>query len=313
MLEELHDRRAARQRARALVERASKESEVVRTASSDGGVALEKRGAFTGSYVVNPFNGEPVPVYVADYVLGTYGTGAIMAVPGEDERDFAFAIVYGLPVVRTTRRPKDSRAARTTATARTSTPASWTGSTSPKRRRSAVEFLAEHANGVVQGELPPARLARLAPAFLGLPDPDRLLRRLRHRAGARRPVAGARARRRRRWTRAVSRRSRPTTSSATRPVRSAAGRPDARPTRWTRSVDSSWYFLRYSRPLDAEARPSIPVEAAKWMPVDQYIGGIEHAILHLLYARFYLKALDDIGIGPGTAARAVHSDCSPRA
>ena len=66
----------------ALVERASKESEVVRTASSEGGAALEKRGAFTGSYVVNPLNGESVPVYVADYVLGTYGTGAIMAVPG---------------------------------------------------------------------------------------------------------------------------------------------------------------------------------------------------------------------------------------
>jgi leucyl-tRNA synthetase len=67
--------------------------------------ALEKRGAFTGSYVINPFNGESVPVYVADYVLGTYGTGAIMAVPGEDERDHAFALAYGLPVVHTTQAP----------------------------------------------------------------------------------------------------------------------------------------------------------------------------------------------------------------
>ena len=72
------------------------ESDLERMASSDAGPGLEKRGAFTGSYVINPFTNEPVPVYVADYVLGNYGTGAIMAVPAEDERDFAFATVYGL-------------------------------------------------------------------------------------------------------------------------------------------------------------------------------------------------------------------------
>src|ERR1700690_73662 len=74
--------------------------------SPEAGVDLEKRGAFTGSYVVNPFTGDAVPVYVADYVLGNYGTGAIMAVPGEDERDFAFAAVHALPVVRTVEPPE---------------------------------------------------------------------------------------------------------------------------------------------------------------------------------------------------------------
>ena len=83
-----------------LVVRATNASELERTASSDAGAGLEKRGAFTGSYVINPFTGESVPVYVADYVLGTYGTGAIMAVPAEDERDFAFARAHGLPVAR---------------------------------------------------------------------------------------------------------------------------------------------------------------------------------------------------------------------
>ena len=68
--------------------------------------SLEKRGAFTGSYCINPFNDEPVPIYVADYVLMGYGTGAIMAVPAEDERDFAFAEAYGLPVVRTVEPPE---------------------------------------------------------------------------------------------------------------------------------------------------------------------------------------------------------------
>ena len=90
-----------------LVERARGASELERTASSDSGVGLDKRGAFTGSYVINPFTGDKVPVYVADYVLGTYGTGAIMAVPAEDERDFAFAQVHGLPVVRTVAPPED--------------------------------------------------------------------------------------------------------------------------------------------------------------------------------------------------------------
>ena len=65
--------------------------------------------------------------------------------------------------------------------------------------------------------------------------------------------------------------------------------------------DSSWYFLRFADPFTPDAAFD-PVEAAKWMPVDQYIGGIEHAILHLLYARFYLKALIDIGLAPGSAA-----------
>jgi len=74
--------------------------------------------------VINPLNGESVPVYVADYVLGTYGTGAIMAVPGEDERDHAFALAYGLPVVHTTQCQRDLTVARTSVKARRSTPAS---------------------------------------------------------------------------------------------------------------------------------------------------------------------------------------------
>ena len=101
MLDDLTTDDRARRNVRALVERATSESELERTASSDAGEGLEKRGAFTGSFVINPFTNEPVPVYVADYVLGTYGTGAIMAVPAEDERDFAFASAYGLPIVRT--------------------------------------------------------------------------------------------------------------------------------------------------------------------------------------------------------------------
>jgi leucyl-tRNA synthetase len=86
------------------VARVRGESELDRL-SSDG--ALEKRGVFTGAYALNPFTQQPVPIYLADYVLMNYGTGAIMAVPGEDQRDWDFATAYGLPIVATVARPAD--------------------------------------------------------------------------------------------------------------------------------------------------------------------------------------------------------------
>ena len=82
-------------------------SDIDRSTNDSDERTLSKRGAFTGGYVVNPFTGEEIPVYVADYVLMSYGTGAIMAVPAEDERDWAFAHAHGLPVVRTTEPPED--------------------------------------------------------------------------------------------------------------------------------------------------------------------------------------------------------------
>ncbi len=177
-----------------LVERATKESEIVRTASSEGGAALEKRGAFTGSYVINPFNGESVPVYVADYVLGTYGTGAIMAVPGEDERDYAFAA--GL---RTAGRAHDASARRIRRRRlhrrRREDQLRLPGRTRRRRgedARDGVPRRARERRG--QGQLPTSRLVDLAPALLGLSDSDHLLPERRHRSGARRPVAGPRAR-----------------------------------------------------------------------------------------------------------------------
>src|ERR1019366_4938016 len=94
-----------RARVNEVVLRASNTTEIERSTTSSEGIGLEKRGAFTGSFVINPFTNEQVPVYVADYVLGSYGTGAIMAVPGEDERDFEFAKVHGLSVVRTVQPP----------------------------------------------------------------------------------------------------------------------------------------------------------------------------------------------------------------
>ncbi len=179
--------------------RAAASTDVERMSES-GAVSLAKRGAFTGSSVINPFTGRPVPVYVADYVLMGYGTGAIMAVPAEDTRDWDFAQAYGLPVVRTVRPPEG-----------------WDDARRPRRRlhrgrredQQSVARRAGHRHGQGAGhrvaggrghrrpdrQLPAAGLAGVAPAVLGLSHPHRLLPRPRHRPGSGRGAARAGPRR----------------------------------------------------------------------------------------------------------------------
>jgi leucyl-tRNA synthetase len=281
----------------ALVDRASKESEVVRTASSEGGAALEKRGAFTGSYVLNPLNGESVPVYVADYVLGTYGTGAIMAVPGEDERDHAFALAYGLAIVHTTQVPEGFDGGAYNGEGEKINSGFLNELDIGEAKLRATEFLAENAHGDLKVNyrlrdwlisrqrfwgtpipiiycsncgivpVPEDQLPVLAPDDVTMDKTGQS------------PLA----------THAEFR-------NTTCPVCGAPALREA--DTMDTFCDSSWYFLRYTDPWTPN-RAFDPAEAAKWMPVDQYIGGIEHAILHLLYARFYMKALVDIGLAPG--------------
>jgi len=284
-----------------LVRRARAASDVERQATLEGDeAAASKRGAFTGSYVRNPFNGRQVPVYVADYVLMGYGTGAIMAVPAEDERDFAFAQVHGLDVVRTVAVPEGFEAAGGGA---------WTGEGAKVNSgfldgmevdaaiTAATAFLAREASGVAKvnyrlrdwlvsrqrfwgcpipivycamhGAVPvPAdQLPVLAPDDVTM-DPT-----------GRSPLATNRA-----------------FLETACPV---CGGPAERETDTLDTfVDSSWYFLRFCGLPDAPL-PFDVADAARWMPVGQYIGGIEHAILHLLYARFYMRALIDTGYAPG--------------
>ena len=296
LLDELttNDQRAS---VTALVDRASKESEVVRTASSEGGTALEKRGAFTGSYVLNPLNGESVPVYVADYVLGTYGTGAIMAVPGEDERDHAFALAYGLAIVHTTQVPEGFDGGAYNGEGEKVNSGFLNGLDIGEAKLRATAFLAENAHGDLKVNyrlrdwlisrqrfwgtpipiiycsncgivpVPEDQLPVLAPDDVTMDKTGQS------------PLA----------THAEFR-------NTTCPVCGAPALREA--DTMDTFCDSSWYFLRYTDPWTPN-RAFDPAEAAKWMPVDQYIGGIEHAILHLLYARFYTKALVDIGLAPG--------------
>ena len=296
MLDELTTEKE-RANVNALVERAMSLSDLERLVSSDAGVGLEKRGVFTGSFVINPFNDEQVPVYVADYVLGTYGTGAIMGVPAEDERDFAFATVHGLPIVRTTQPPAGFDDGAYTGDGTHINSGFMDGLDVVAAKGAAAEYLEKKAHGVntVNYRLRDWLLSRQR--FWGCPIPiiycdvhglvpvplDQL------------PVLAPDD-----VKMDQSGQSPLATHEGFRNTICPIGGEPARREADTMDTftDSSWYFLRYCDPF-TDGLPFDPVEVAKWMPVDQYIGGIEHAILHLLYARFYVKALIDIGLAPG--------------
>ena len=279
---------------REYVNRVARES-----AEERGDEDREKTGVPLGRSVVNPVNGEEIPMFVADYVLMEYGTGAIMAVPGHDARDYEFAQAFDLPVRRVIE-GEDPEAARDDE----GLPYPGDGADGqlrPLRRQGQPRGLRGDrrlagGRGARQagGQLPPARLAGLAPALLGRADPGRLLRAS---AGSCRcPTTSCRSscpRSRTTRRRARARWRRPRTGS--RPSARSAAAPARRETDTMDTfVDSSWYFLRYLDPRNDEA--AWDREAADhWLPVDQYIGGVEHAILHLMYARFFTKALADIG------------------
>ena len=280
-----------------LVVRATNASEMERTASSDAGDGLDKRGAFTGSYVVNPFTGQHVPVYVADYVLGTYGTGAIMAVPAEDERDYAFALVHNLPIVRTVATPEGFDGGAYAGDGVKINSGFLDGLDVPTAKAKAIEFVVANAAGEAKVNFRLRDWLISRQRFWGCPIPVVYC----HDCGIvpvpveQLPVTAPDD-----VTMDSSGQSPLATHEGFRqttcPTCGGAAKREA--DTLDTFTDSSWYFLRYTDPFTPDV-PFDPTQAAKWMPVDQYIGGIEHAILHLLYARFYMKALVDVGLAPG--------------
>ncbi|HEY6533917.1 MAG TPA: leucine--tRNA ligase, partial [Acidimicrobiales bacterium] len=277
----------------AFVAVAAKQSDVERMAA-DGG--LDKSGCFTGAYVRNPFTGSPVPLYLADYVLMGYGTGAIMAVPAEDQRDWDFATVHGLPIVRTIQPPEGWEGEAYTGDGVHINSGFLDGLGKAESIAAAIAFL--EGEGIGEGKVnyrlrdwlvsrqrfwgcpipvvycptdgivavPDDQLPVLAPDDVEfLPTGESPLRHHDDFLHTTCPVCGGPA-------------TRETDTMDT-------------------FVDSSWYFLRYCEPWNDSA--PVSAEAAEsWMPVDQYIGGVEHAILHLMYARFFTKALADLGVAP---------------
>jgi leucyl-tRNA synthetase len=290
------DQRAAVEELKAKV---SGESDIERTAAGDPS-SLDKRGAFTGSSVRNPFTGTAVPVYVADYVLMGYGTGAIMAVPAEDGRDWAFAQVHHLPIIRTVQPPADWEAnggEAYTGEGEKINSDFLNGMDLDTAKSTATQWLEDKGIGErkVNYRLRDWLVSRQR--FWGCPIPAVYcpdhgvvpvpLEQL--------PIVAP-----------DDVEFLPTGQSplalhegflhTTCPV---CGGPARRETDTMDTfVDSSWYFLRFCDPWN-EGAPFSPEAARHFMPVDQYIGGIEHAILHLLYARFFTRALIDVGLAPG--------------
>ena len=277
-----------------LRERARAATDIERLATvAANGPAAEKRGAFTGSYVRNPFNGQEIPVYVADYVLMSYGTGAIMAVPAEDERDFAFAETHGLDVVRTVATPEGFEGGAFSGDGRKINSGFLDGMEIPDAIAAATAFVEREANGRAKVNYRLRDWLFSRQRFWGTPIPvvycpsDGMVPvpldhlpvlapdEVTFDASGRSPLA--------------------TNLEFLHTTCPTCGGPAERETDTLDTfVDSSWYFLRFCGLKDAPL-PFDPDAAAQWMPVDQYIGGIEHAILHLLYARAFTRALIDTG------------------
>ncbi len=276
----------------AYIRSAQRQTEFERTAAD-----TEKTGVFLGSYVVNRVNGEKVPVWIADYVLPQYGTGAVMGVPAHDQRDFDFAKKYGIPI-RLVVAPdnwdgKDLEAAHVEGGHMVNS-AQFNGLSDGEMMSAICDFLSEKGWGgktityrlrdwlisrqrywgapipmvycakcgiipVPENELP----VLLPPDAEFKPTGESPLKYCESFVNTRCPKCGAAAKRE------------------------------------TDTMDtfmcSSWYFLRYTSP-NSDKYPFSRDQLDYWMPVDLYTGGAEHATMHLLYARFFIKAIRDIGI-----------------
>ncbi len=278
----------------AFVERMRVEDRVVRTAPETA-----KEGVFTGRHAINPLTGEKIPIWVANFVLLEYGTGAIMAVPAHDQRDFEFAKRYDLPI-RVVIQPADAtptgeeleKAYEDDGIMVNSGP--FTGCPSPEGREGVVQHLEEQRIGkrAVNYRLRDWGISRQR--YWGTPIPVIYCERC--------------------GTVPVPYADLPVILPRDVEITLTGGSPLGRvenfvnvqcPTcqgqarRETDTmdtfVDSSWYFLRFCSP-QARGQAMEKAHVAYWMAVDQYIGGIEHAVLHLLYARFFTKVIRDLGL-----------------
>jgi leucyl-tRNA synthetase len=291
-----------------------------------GAADKPKTGVALGRTVTNPVNGEQIPMYVADYVLMEYGTGAIMAVPGHDERDHAFARAQGLPIRRVIEGASDSPPADFSSLEPGVEPGSESGDPA------SIQHAWERSDRSLPytGDGP---LVNSDPRFDGMNNREALAAIVQwlDREGKGHASVNYRLRdwlisRQRYWGCPIpvvycercgmvpvpeeqlpvelpeiedyAPRGRSPLAAATEWVTTRCPSCDGEARRETDTmdtfVDSSWYFLRYCDAANDEAAWD-PAVLRKWMPVDQYIGGVEHAILHLMYARFFTKALADLG------------------
>ncbi|MGI4757843.1 MAG: leucine--tRNA ligase [Janthinobacterium lividum] len=259
---------------------------------------LPKHGIPTGRSVINPFTGQAIPVWVANYVLSGYGTGAVMSVPAHDERDFEFATTYGLPITRVVAPNLDTDDLSLPYTAKEESVLIDSGDWTGEPVLEALEKMAKHAEAGGFGKrtttyrlkdwgvsrqrywgtpipvvycdacgmqpVPVDQLPVLLPEQIDLADVDGSpLGRVPDFVNVKCPACDGMAKR----------------------------ETDTMDT----FVDSSWYFYRYTDAQNSTA-PFSSDAANYWFPIDQYIGGVEHAILHLIYSRFWTKVMRDIGL-----------------
>jgi len=275
------------------VEKTNGLNEIARTSSE-----TEKEGLFTGTYCINPLTGQKVPIWIANYVLMDYGTGAVMGVPAHDERDFAFARKYNLPI-RVVISPKDQDLDPETMTDAYHDPGIMvnSGQFNGLENEFAMEKIADYIEAQGYGVRKINYRLR-----------DWLISRQRY-WGAPIPMVYCE----KCGEQPVTERELPVMLPTDVEFRPAGESPlktspsfmetqcpccGGKAVRETDTMDtfvcSSWYFLRFCSPKSTEkAFESEDVDY--WMPVDQYVGGVEHAILHLLYSRFFTKALRDFG------------------
>jgi len=276
-------------------EEAARKSDLDRT-----DLAKEKTGVFTGAYAINPVNGEKIPIWIGDYVLISYGTGAIMAVPAHDERDFEFAKKYNLPIIPVVE-PDDSEEAELvkqgkicfTGEGKAINSGQFNGLPTARFKEEIVKWLEEKGKGKKSvnyklrdwlfsrqrywGEPFPilhtdkGRIA-LSEDQLPLELPE--IKNYKPSGTGESPLANIEE-----WV------------NVTLPDGTKARRETNTMPQW---AGSCWYYLRYLDPHNKD-QPWSREKERYWMPVDLYIGGAEHAVLHLLYARFWHKLLYDLG------------------
>lgn len=278
----------------AFINEVSRENKIIRESSE-----VEKKGIFTGAYAINPMTNERIPIFLADYVLMEYGTGAVMAVPAHDQRDFEFAKKFNLPI-RVVIQPPDKELSPHDMTSAYIEPGimvnsrQFSGIDSITGKEKIADFM--EANGIGKRTVnyrlrdwcisrqrywgnpipiiycddcgiqpvPDSDLPVILPKDVEISgDGASPLAKHEYFVNVKCPKCGKKARR----------------------------ETDTMDT----FVDSSWYFLRYIDPKN-EKLPFDKTKAKYWMPVDQYIGGVEHAIMHLLYSRFFTKVIRDLGL-----------------
>ena len=260
----------------------------------------EKTGVFTGSYAINPLNGAKVPIWLSDYVLADYGTGAIMCVPAHDDRDFEFAKKFDLPIIQVIAKDgtpiEDMTEAYTEASGIMINSGEWNGMESAVLKKQAPAMIEERGFGRKTTNYKLRDWVFSRQRYWGEPIPivhcpdcgcvpvpeDQLplllpdVEKYEPTGTGESPLAGIEE-----WV------------NTTCPC---CGKPAKRETntmpQW---AGSSWYFLRYVDNKNSDELVSRE-KADKYLPVDMYIGGVEHAVLHLLYSRFYTKFLNDIGV-----------------